>query len=87
MILIPVMASRLMISLKKAGSGPAELGSLPTIDLDPTSPADNETACFASQVVDGSHGNSGTSPTPNQEDMELDSTLRWPRNRGLPQLH
>jgi len=75
-----------MISLKKAGSEPIELRSLPTIDFDPTSPMGTESVRFAPQVLDGSHGISGTSPTPNQEDMELDSTLRWSRNRESPQL-
>lgn len=80
MILIPIMASRLMISLKKAGSKLTELRSLPAIDLDPTGPTGN------GSVLAGAHGISGTSLAPNQEDIELDSTLRWPRDRGLLQL-
>ena len=86
MTLVPIMASRFMISLKKAGSEPTELRSLPAIDFDPTSSTSNESVRFAPQVLDGSHGISGTSPTPNQADMELDSTFRWPRDRESPQL-
>jgi hypothetical protein len=76
MVLIPVMASRLMISLKKAGSGPTELRSLQVI----------ESLCFTPQTLEGSHGISGNSSASNQEDMEVDSTLRRPRNRRSLQL-
>lgn len=84
MVIIPVMASRLMISLKKAGSKHTGPRSLPTIDLDPTNSTSNESMRFAPQVFGELHGVSETSPTPNQEDVELDSALRWAQDRGPP---
>jgi len=80
------MASRIMISLKKAGSEHTGPQSLPTIDLDPTSSTSNESMHFAPQVLDELHGVSETSPTSNQEDVELESALRWAQDRGSPQL-
>jgi len=87
MAIIPIMASRLMISLKKAGSEHIGLRSLPTIHLDPISSTSNEGARFAPQVLGESHGVSETSPAQNQEDMELESALRWARDRRSLQLH
>lgn len=84
MVIIPVMASRLMISLKKAGSEHTGPRSLPTIDLDPTSSTSNGSMRFAPQVLGELHGISETSPTQNQEDVELESALRWVQDRVSP---
>lgn len=80
------MASRLILSLKKAGSQRAELWSLPIIDLNPVNSTGDGNARFASRILDELHETSEASSTLNQEGMELKSVLRLPRNRGSLQL-
>lgn len=71
-----------MLSLKKAGSGYTEPRSLPTINLRPVSFAGDEGTHSASPMHGQSHGISGASPMPDEEDVEVGSMSQWPRNRG-----
>lgn len=80
------MASRLILSLKKAGSQRAELWSLPIIDLNPVNLTGDGDARFAPRILGELHETSETSSTSNQEGMELKPVLRLPRNRGSLQL-
>ena len=70
-VFVPVMASRLMLSLKKAAIEPAGQWSLETMSN--CGRAGTQTIHFASRAFDMSHEIS------NGEDVELESI---PRNRG-----
>ena len=78
-MLVPLMSSRLMLSLKEAAAEPTEPFSLATItDLTSGgSSADGSQGIrFKSPAVDVSHGTSEIPPSPKEEDIELDSMSR-----------
>jgi len=79
------MASRLMISLKKAvdkGVGP---WSLTTMDCRRGGSSEDETLDFVPWGFDTSHEISGAVAPPNEEVIELDSVPRSPWDRGSQQ--
>ena len=86
LILIPVMSSRFILSLKKAGSEPTTPLSLPTFDLDPISWADGRDVQSGPRVLGGLDGISGTSTISNQEDVELSSIPPSPPDCGSSRL-
>ncbi|KAF9642340.1 hypothetical protein BDM02DRAFT_3124642 [Thelephora ganbajun] len=73
-MLVPVMASRLMLSLKKAGVQPKAMWSIPTM-TDPSGGRSTEdgTIRFASQVPGGLREISLTPAAQNEEGIELDA--------------
>ena len=74
------MASRLMLSLKKAATEPTELWSLSTMgDLRRGKFPEQGSIQFTSYGFNASHGVSETLPPPNHEGVELDSMPRLPR--------
>jgi hypothetical protein len=76
---LPVMTSRLMLSLKKAASEPTGLWSLSTM-------GERGTISFASPGIDASQGTSGGLCSPDGEDIELDFVLQLPQDRGSREL-
>ncbi|KAF9652176.1 hypothetical protein BDM02DRAFT_3109597, partial [Thelephora ganbajun] len=82
-ILVPVMASRIMLSLKKAAVEPRGTWSLTTMgDSGRGMPPEDETLHFASRVP-GRSGQVLETPTlPNEVYIELESAPRRPQNRG-----
>lgn len=74
---LPVMTSRLMLSLKKAATEPTGLWSLETM-------GDHRRGSiqFASHVFDVSHETSESFPPPDEEGIELDFMPQIPRDRG-----
>jgi len=71
-VIIPVMASRLMLSLKKATTKPKILWSLDTMaSVNRRGSTGNGTINFAPRVPRGSHKISLAPVAPNEEDMEL----------------
>ena len=76
------MSSRFILSLKKAGSEPPTLLSLPIIDLDPVSWADGRDVQPGSQMLGGLDGIPGTSATSNRGDVELSLIPLSPRIVG-----
>lgn len=81
------MASRLMLSLKKAAIEPTGPWSLTTMTNLSTGGAPEDSVSFASPGLGGSHEISETSAPRNEEDIELELMSRSPRNRGPWQLH
>ena len=82
MIFVPVMASRLMLSLKKAidqPNVPWSLEVMTTINWGES--ARDETIDFASRVPRGLGEISRASAESSEEDMELGALPRLPRNR------
>ncbi|KAF9781540.1 hypothetical protein BJ322DRAFT_229181 [Thelephora terrestris] len=77
-IFVPVMASRLMLSLKKAAVGSTVEWSLDTMTN--ARSAEDRTICFAPRVPGGLHELSLTSTAPNEEDTELGTIPQPPRN-------
>ena len=73
LILIPVMSSRFVLSLKKAGSESTIPSSLPTFELDTIIWADGRNVQQESQVFDVLGGIPGTSAALDQGDVELSS--------------
>jgi len=84
-ILIPAMASRLMLSLKKAAVEPAGPWSLSTMS-EPVGVTARErrTTRFTLRMPYGSYGASVTSTLSDTVDIELEYTPRLPRNRAGP---
>jgi len=83
MIFIPVMASRLMLSLKKAIAEPEKQWSLGTLTgrRAGTSARDG-TIRFAPLSRSEPQGVSQTCAVPKEGDIELDAVLRMPLDRG-----
>ena len=82
---LPIMASRLMLSLKKVATEQMGLWSLSTMgDLRRGRP-DRGTIQFASPFGE-SYETSETLPPSNEEEIELDSVPKLPRDRGSHQL-
>jgi len=77
---LPIMTSRLMLSLKKVATEPMGMWSLSTMG------PGRGTIHFASDVFDGSQGISETLPPQNEEDVELDSVPRLSRDSGPQQV-
>lgn len=77
-VFVPVMASRLMLSLKKAAVEPTRPWSIETMSDSGRATHIN----FASRVLGASHETLETLPFPNEEGVELDSMPRAPRNCG-----
>jgi len=78
-ILIPVMASRLMLSLKKATAQPKILQSLDTMtSIGRGRSAGDETTNFAPRVLIGLHETSRAPVAPSGGDMELGAMPRSP---------
>ena len=80
------MASRLMLSLKKA----AAESTGPRFTTTMISPSEgrvpeNGTLLFASQALDGPHETPETPTLLNEEDIELEFTPGFPRNSGSRQ--
>lgn len=82
MILIPVMASRLMLSLKKTAAEPGETWSLSTMTRGFSS---EDEVRFASHVSGRLYGISLT-PAALNKDIELDVVPPLPRNRQSCQV-
>jgi len=80
-VFVPMMASRLMLSLKKAAIEPNVPWSLKTMS-DSGRRTTLETIHFASWALDGSHEISGIPTLPSGRDIELESISRLPRDRG-----
>ena len=82
-IFVPVMASRLMLSLKKATVQPSKPWSLDTMTTvsQGTSTDDGRTGYSAQRVRGGLDETSPTPAVPNEEDIELGAVPRLPRNR------
>ena len=79
----PVFAAHMMISLKAAAAETTgELSLLTITNTDNRRlPADGgQSLRFASPMLNVSHGTPGTSTTPDEEDVELDSI---PRHRNI----
>ncbi|KAF9643257.1 hypothetical protein BDM02DRAFT_1545403 [Thelephora ganbajun] len=78
--LLPIMASRLMLSLKKVATEPKGSWSLSTM----TNPGWRVSSDlrFVSQTFGMPHETPETPASPNEEDVELESMARLPRNRG-----
>jgi hypothetical protein len=75
---IPIMASRLMLSLKKAAAEPTGAWSVTTMsNFSLGRPPGDGTLYFASPTLD-----TEISAPPDEEGMELDSVPELPRNRG-----
>ena len=86
-MLLPIMTSRLMLSLKKAATEPTGMWSLSTMgDFGRGMFSDQETIQFVSHEFNVSHEISETLPPPNGEDIELDSVPQMPRDGGSQQL-
>ena len=79
-ILVPIMASRLMLSLKKATTGPDMSWSLRTMS-ETGGAAAFGTIHFASCTIGGPHEVSEAPTPPNAGDIELESIPRVPRDR------
>ena len=78
-ILVPVMASRLMLSLKKATVQPKILWSLDTMtSMGRGRSAGGRTIIFAPRVPRGLHEASRAPVAPNEGDMELGAMPRSP---------
>ena len=77
--LIPIMTSRLMLSLKEAAVEPTEPWSLSTMSDFNTG---RDGVNFASRRVSGLGETVETSTLPNEEDMEFKSTHTWPGEGG-----
>ena len=85
-MLLPTMASRLMLSLKKAASEPPELWSISTMgDFGRGGSIGDGTLQFGSRTFDASHEISGIVPPPDEEGIELDSVPRLSQDRGSRQ--
>ncbi|KAF9643583.1 hypothetical protein BDM02DRAFT_3123236 [Thelephora ganbajun] len=83
---LPIMASRLMLSLKKAATEPNELWSFSTMaNFDTERSPEDGTIRFVSRTFDVPFEISDTTTSPNGEDIELESIPRLPRNRGSRQ--
>ena len=81
MILTPVMASRLMLSLKKATvqlNKPWSLDTMATIDLG--MPAEGGVNYPAQRMHEGSHQIQPALAAPNEEDIELDAVPPLPQD-------
>jgi hypothetical protein len=75
------MASRLMLSLKKASVQPKIPWSLDTMtSVSPRRSAGGEVIIFASRMTRGSHGIPRSLAAPNEEDMVLGGVPRLPLN-------
>lgn len=82
-MVVPIMASRLMLSLKKAAAEPAEPWSLATMsDLNSGGPPRSGTLRFAPRTHDASEKTSET-PSALEEAIELETI---PQNRGSGEL-
>lgn len=82
------MATRLMVSLKKAAALPAGPWSIATMTGDHYNgrlPGDGNLR-FASSTFDVSHETSETPANPGEEGIELEFTLRLPRKRESQEL-
>lgn len=77
---LPIMTSRLMLSLKKVATEPTGMWSLSTMARE------RGTIHFASYGFGVSHEISETLPPPNEEGVELDSVSHLPRDSGSQQL-
>jgi len=77
------MATRLMLSLKKAAAEPKGLWSLETMaTMGWGRSTEDGTADPAPRVPGGSREISLTPAAPNEEDIELDAVHRLPLNHG-----
>ncbi|KAF9783518.1 hypothetical protein BJ322DRAFT_1110412 [Thelephora terrestris] len=72
-VFVPIMASRLMLSLKKAANEPHGPWSVETMTDSGRATRRMETIRFASRAFDESHRTSETLSSPNGEDIELES--------------
>jgi hypothetical protein len=80
---VPLMASRLMLSLKKAAAEPRGAWSVATMTtFGPGKPLGGGTLAFASQTLSES---CESSAPPNEENMELEFVPGLFRNRGSRQ--
>jgi hypothetical protein len=76
---LPVMTSRIMLSLKKIATERMRLWSLSTM-------GERGTINFAPLGIGVSQETSEGLPPPDGEDIELDSVLRLPQDRGSREL-
>ena len=82
-MLLPVMSTRLMLSLRKAAARPAESWSLSTMgERSKGRSTGDGIRHFVPQKFKVSQETSTTLVPPSTEDIELDSAYRLPRNRG-----
>jgi len=87
-IFVPAMASRLMLSLKKATVQPNKPWSLDTMTtVNQGTSTDGRTGYSAQRVRGGLDETSPTPAVPNEEDIELGAVLRLPWNRDSHNEH
>ena len=85
-MVLPIMVSRLMFSLKKVvdkGAGPWTMSTMG--DSRGGRSQEGGNLSFASRRFDASHETSGTLASLNEEVVELDSVHRSPRDHRLQQ--
>lgn len=85
-IFIPVMASRLMLSLRRAGANPEGVAHHESLTNTSRGRLGDEEMIRSGTRVPRPHEKRLSSTVPFSGDIELDVVLRQPQNRGSPQV-